>query len=270
MSWPSRACSSGSPRPATAASRAREKRRPITAPICASSLAGPSRSSRLVSEACSVVGMRCGGREGGDSARAAVSPASTTALVSSSMNKRHAVGPLEDLVDHVGRQAVAAEPSDEFAAGGAAEAVQGQRVDLLVADPGRIEVGPEGHQQQDRELRHPLDARSSSSRLVGSIQCTSSKIATIGRRRDGASTSRHRASSVFCLRCCGGRSSRGYRRSSAGQGEQLGDQRGVLGRQRAYDSRTCSLSSFAARPSSRWKRAARSSWAITGWSALSV
>src|SRR5271154_2156114 len=40
----------------TAASRACENSRPIAAPICATSLAGPSRSSRAISEACSLAG----------------------------------------------------------------------------------------------------------------------------------------------------------------------------------------------------------------------
>ena len=41
---------------ATAATRACENSRPITAPICATSLAEPSRSSRAISEACRLAG----------------------------------------------------------------------------------------------------------------------------------------------------------------------------------------------------------------------
>ena len=41
------------------------------------------------------------------------------------------------------------------------------------------------------------------SRLVGSVQCASSKIMSKGFCRDNASTCAVSASSVFCLRCCG-------------------------------------------------------------------
>ena len=45
----------------TAASSSREKSRPITAPICATSLTGARRSSRAISESCSVAGIASGG-----------------------------------------------------------------------------------------------------------------------------------------------------------------------------------------------------------------
>lgn len=45
--------------------------------------------------------------------------------------------------------------------------------------------------------------RPTASRLVGSIQCTSSKIISTGLERDSASSCAVSASSVFCLRCCG-------------------------------------------------------------------
>src|ERR1700732_1454031 len=48
--------SSASGCPTPAASRAWEKSRPIAAPICATSLVGPSRSSRAISEACKLAG----------------------------------------------------------------------------------------------------------------------------------------------------------------------------------------------------------------------
>ena len=72
----------------TAASRACENSRPIAAPICATSLAGPSRSSRAISEACRLAGTA----RAGDGTAAAVrraSPslsASSTAFVISSTN----------------------------------------------------------------------------------------------------------------------------------------------------------------------------------------
>ena len=45
----------------TAASRACENSRPIAAPICATSFAGPSRSSRAISEACKLAGTASAG-----------------------------------------------------------------------------------------------------------------------------------------------------------------------------------------------------------------
>ena len=74
--------------PTTAANRAWENSRPIAAPICATSLADPSRSSRAISEACRLAGTV----RAGDGTAAAVfraSPslsASSTALVISSTN----------------------------------------------------------------------------------------------------------------------------------------------------------------------------------------
>ena len=54
--------SSASGLPATAASSAWENSRPIAAPICATSLAAPSRSRRAISEACRLAGTaRAGG-----------------------------------------------------------------------------------------------------------------------------------------------------------------------------------------------------------------
>src|SRR5262245_4423731 len=74
----------------TAASRGWVNSRPIAAPICASSLAGPpSRSSRAMSEACRLGGTPSAGDGIAATARAAAVslPASSTALVISSTNK---------------------------------------------------------------------------------------------------------------------------------------------------------------------------------------
>ena len=73
---------------ATAASRACENSRPITAPICAISLADPSRSSRAISEACRLAGTATAG-DGMAPTAPSVAPspnASNTALVISSTN----------------------------------------------------------------------------------------------------------------------------------------------------------------------------------------
>ena len=65
-----------------------ENSRPITAPICATSLAGPSRSSRAISEACKLAGTATAGDGAIEIACAAAAslPVSNTALVISSTN----------------------------------------------------------------------------------------------------------------------------------------------------------------------------------------
>ena len=72
----------------TAANRGWENSRPIAAPICATSLAGPSRSSRAISDACRLAGTASDGDGTAATARsAAPSPsASSTAFVISSTN----------------------------------------------------------------------------------------------------------------------------------------------------------------------------------------
>ena len=91
--------SSASGLSATEASRAWENSRPIAAPICATALAGPRRSSRAISEACRLAGT-ASAREGTVAAvrRAAPSPsASSTRLRHLLDEQRNAVGALDDL-----------------------------------------------------------------------------------------------------------------------------------------------------------------------------
>ena len=73
----------------TEANKACEKFRPIAAPICATSLAGPSRSSRAISDACKVAGTaKSGDGIAATIRRAAPSlSASRTAFVISSTNR---------------------------------------------------------------------------------------------------------------------------------------------------------------------------------------
>ena len=59
--------------------KACENSRPIAAPICATSLAGPSRSSRAISDACRLAGTA----RVGDGTAAAVRRASPSPLASS-------------------------------------------------------------------------------------------------------------------------------------------------------------------------------------------
>ena len=70
----------------TAASRACENSRPIADPICATSFAGPRRSSRAISEACRLAGTARLGTEPPQPSAAASPSASSTAFVISSTN----------------------------------------------------------------------------------------------------------------------------------------------------------------------------------------
>ena len=84
----------------TAASRACENSRPIAAPICATSFAGPSRSSRAISEACRLAGTA----SAGDGTAAAVRRASPSLSASKHRfghflhEQRNAVGALDDVL----------------------------------------------------------------------------------------------------------------------------------------------------------------------------
>ena len=96
---------------ATAASRACENSRPIAAPICATSLAGPSRSSRAISEACRLAGTA----SVGDGTAAAVCARRTLALRLQHRlrhfldEQRNAVGALDDVLPDVRRQHLVAD-----------------------------------------------------------------------------------------------------------------------------------------------------------------
>src|SRR5260370_1413411 len=88
MSRSSAALKRSSLRNATEAKRACENSRPIAAPICATSLAGPSRSSRAISDACKLCGTANAGAGTLATVRRAAPSlsASSTAFVISSTN----------------------------------------------------------------------------------------------------------------------------------------------------------------------------------------
>ena len=72
--------------------------------------------------------------------------------------QRHAVGARHDLLEHLGRQRLAARDSfDHRRALAPAEAIERQRRDVRVARPRRAELGPVGEHRQDRQGAHPLD-----------------------------------------------------------------------------------------------------------------
>ena len=72
--------------------------------------------------------------------------------------ERHAVGLLQDLVEHLlGQRLVAADLLHKRRALAPAEPAQRQLGDVALADPGRRELGAEGQQQQSRYRAYPLD-----------------------------------------------------------------------------------------------------------------
>ena len=138
----------------TAASSAWENSRPIAAPICATSLAGPSRSSRAISEACRLAGTARAG-DGTDAAAcsAALSlSASSTAFVISSTNSGNAVGALDDVLPDVRREElVANDPVDHGVDFALRQPIEGEGGHVGPSDPRRLELRPERHDQQHAE-----------------------------------------------------------------------------------------------------------------------
>ena len=92
---------------ATSASKACENSRPITAPICATSLAGPSRSSRAISEACRLAGTAIAGEGAiGDCLRRrSLAPRLQYRLGHFLYKQRDAVSSLDDVLSDVLGQA---------------------------------------------------------------------------------------------------------------------------------------------------------------------
>ena len=164
-----------------------------------------------------------------------VSPASTTALVSSSMNSgTPSVRSRISSTTSRGRTSLPPNRSTSAVLADRLEPVQAQARAPAAVRP-RAPRSPAGTSPEAGSAAAAPGSimRSNSSRLVGSIQCTSSKIARIGRRRDSASTSRLSASSVLCLRCWRRKIEPRISPIDAGQGEQLGNERCVFDRRRS-------------------------------------
>ena len=83
----------------------------MAAPICSTSRAEPSRSTRAINEACSVVGIASGCSRPVEHVAVVVLVqllAFQHGLGQLLDEQRHAVGALDDLVEHAGRQRLAA------------------------------------------------------------------------------------------------------------------------------------------------------------------
>ncbi len=182
----------------------------MAAPICATSLAEPRRSSRAINEACKLAGTA----KAGDGTAAAVcraSPslsASSTAFVISSTNRgMPSVRSIMSRLMFAGSGLLPVTPSIS-----AVISRSPSRLMLSAVTLGRPIQGGSNSGRYVTISNAPRvltlsTARPSASRLVGSIQCTSSKIISRGLWRLSASICVVSASSVRCRRCCG-RSSR--------------------------------------------------------------
>ena len=122
----------------------------------------------------------------------------------------NAVGALDDVLPDARRQRLVADDAVDHGADFALrQPIDGEGGHVRSSDPGRLEFRPERHDQQYAKCRDPLTARPNTSRLVGSVQCASSKIISTGLERVSAFSCEMSASNVLCRRCCGARSSAG-------------------------------------------------------------
>src|SRR6266487_3448758 len=139
-------CSSASGLRTTAANRGWENSRPIAAPICANSLAGPSRSSRAINDACKLAGTANAG-EGTKAAARRASPQHR--LRHLFHEQRDAVRALDDILPYVRRQGLVADDVVDHGADLAGR----QRIEIegghvRLSYPARLEFRPEGYDQQ--------------------------------------------------------------------------------------------------------------------------
>ena len=132
--------------------------RPIAAPVCATSLAaGPSRSSRAISEACKVAGTDNAGCGTADSAAARLRAGFEHRLGQFLDEQRHAVGALGDLLHDLGWQRrIPGDVRDHRRRVAPVEPWQRQHRHMRLPGPWRLKLGAEHRQQQHRPVRDPL------------------------------------------------------------------------------------------------------------------
>src|SRR5438876_592544 len=198
--------------PTPAASRGWENSRPIAAPICANSLAGPRRSSRAINDACKLAGtLRAGDGIAATVRRASSSPsASSTALVISSTNRG-----MPSVRSRI--SAITSAGSSLFPTRRAMRAATSPFPSRLSVTLVTCEFSAHGALNSGRKVTMSSagtvfirsTVRFNNSRLVGSAQCTSSKTIRTGCWVANLTACAVSASSVLCLRCCGVSSSKG-------------------------------------------------------------
>jgi hypothetical protein len=196
----------------TAASRACENARPIAAPTCATSLAGPSRSSRAISEACRLAGtVRA---EDGTAAMVCLASPSLSAsnaafVISSTNNGMPSVRSMMSWRILAGSSSLPTTRSITAPASRSPNRFMLRALTCGRPIQGASNSGRKVTISSARRLLIRSTVRPKASRLVGSLQCASSKIISTGVARAGVSNCRPSASIVLCRRCCGSKSSAG-------------------------------------------------------------
>ena len=127
---------------------------------------------------------------------ASLSASSTALVISSTKRGMPSVRSIISLPNTPGESLVshdAVNHCDDFALTKATKTKCGH---VRPTDPGRLELRSKGDDQQDTESFQPVHCAAEHLRLVGSIQCTSSKITRIGLERESASNCADSASKV--------------------------------------------------------------------------
>ena len=197
----------------TAARRACENSRPIAAPICATSLAGPSRSSRAINEACKLAGTaRAGDGTAATVRQAAPSPsASSTAFVISSTNR--GMPSVRSMISASIPAGSALFPARRVDHGGRftlPKPIQRQARHMRLSHPRRVELGTECDDQQYRKGFNPVHdpAERFQARRIDPMRILENHQHRLAGKANSASCEVS-ASSVLCLRCSGASSSAG-------------------------------------------------------------
>jgi len=250
----------------TEASKACENSRPIAAPTCAASLAGPSRSSRAISDACRLSGIaRAGDGTAATVRRAAPSlSASITAFVISSTNS--GMPSVRSTIPAITSAGSPWFPTRRAMMAVASRSPSRLSVRLVTCDcptHGALNSGRKVTMSSTRRVLMRSTVRPNASRLVGSVQCASSKIISTGCWLANRASCSVSASNVRCLRCSGIKSSAGYR-PSFGSDSISARSAASWVEVEVCARRTSSLSSFACGVSSCVSPAARSIWPMIG------
>jgi hypothetical protein len=187
----------------TDASRAWENCRPIADPICASSLAGPSRSRRAISEACKLAGTaRAADGTAAAMCRASPSPsASSTAFVISSTNS--GMPSVRSTISAITSAGSSLFPTRRAMMAVASRSPSRLSTRLVTCDRpahGALNSGGNVTMSSTGRILIWSTVRPNASRLVGSVQWASSKIISTGCWLASLAACVVKASNVLCLR----------------------------------------------------------------------
>ena len=238
----------------------------MAAPICATSLAGPSRSSRAISEACKLAGTaKAGDGTAPAVRRASPSPsASSTAFVISSTNSgMPSVRSTISAITSAGSSLFPTRRAMMAAAFTLAKSVERQARHVRPSSPRRVELGAESYNEQHRKGFNSVNRPTErfQARGVGPMRILEDH--------------QHRISACQPRKLCG----QGFQRSLPAlfrgqlergitsivrQRQHLGEQCRVLLGVEVCASSASSLSSFACGVSSCANPAARSIWLMIG------